>query len=180
MPQRWPKNRINNSFLLLLVWLALLYLLFLTHCKINSSNNTSSTVKNSIDIYRIARSVCVETINNYRKTEGKIPYTQWNKGEDCADQQAEYDSKPGGSPHAGWKKKICAPKGRAQNECPGWPAADVEKSLTNCLKVMWDEQYTPSGEQGHYLTMSSTKYDSVACGFYKTENGRLWMVQNFK
>jgi len=54
--------------------------------------------------------------------------------------------------------------------------------IDGCLQVMWDEgpeDGDPGTVNGHYLSMSSTSFTQVACGFYTTPGGQVWGVQNF-
>jgi hypothetical protein len=45
---------------------------------------------------------------------------------------------------------------------------------------MWDERLDPGGQQGHYKNMSNKSYTKVACGFYQTDDGKVWALQDFK
>lgn len=120
---------------------------------------------------------CVSRINQFRwECQCLPPLERWTEGEACADEQAEYDSTHG--PHAGFQADICSPRGSAQNECPGW--GSVSQVLQGCLQMMWDEgPGEPFSEHGHYINMSNTNYNRVACGFYTTSGGAVWAVQNF-
>lgn len=52
--------------------------------------------------------------------------------------------------------------------------------VDGCLADMFAEgPGEPFSKHGHYLNMTSLKYTSVACGFFVTGDGRVWMVQNF-
>jgi hypothetical protein len=62
--------------------------------------------------------------------------------------------------------------GAAQNECPGY--GSVASTLGGCIDAMWAEG--PGG--GHYDNMVSGS-DFMACGFYTTPAGKVWMVQDF-
>lgn len=120
---------------------------------------------------------CVARINQFRaECQCLPPLARWTEGESCADMQAEYDSTR--SPHAGFQDRICD-GGFAQNECPGWGSVDAV--IGGCLQAMWDEG---PGEDfsahGHYINMSSGRYDRVACGFYTAPDGSVWSVQNFR
>ncbi len=47
--------------------------------------------------------------------------------------------------------------------------------------MMWNEGPGEDFEQhGHYLTMSSDEFTMVACGFFQTDDGQVWSIQNFK
>lgn len=120
---------------------------------------------------------CVARINQFRwECQCLPPLDRWPEGESCADEHAEYDSTHGA--HAGFQANICSPRGNAQNECPGW--GSVGQVLDGCLQMMWDEgPGEPFAEHGHYINMSSTNYNRVACGFYTTAGGSVWAVQNF-
>ncbi|MCA9582996.1 MAG: hypothetical protein KC416_14450, partial [Myxococcales bacterium] len=122
---------------------------------------------------------CVARINQLRgDCQGLPPLDRWVEGEACADAHAEYDSTQEAF-HAGFADGICAPAGLAQNECPSWPSeGDV---VERCLQDMWDEG---PGEDfhkhGHYINMASRKYTKVACGLFRTPDGKVWSVQNFR
>ncbi len=118
--------------------------------------------------------LCVDTINEYRKTLNLPPYARWREQEVCSDDQALADAMSG-KPHGAFGK--CTE--RAQNECPAWPAADQRKSLVDCLAMMWAEgPGTDFSAHGHYINMSETKYTKVACGFASA--AKFWSVQNFR
>jgi len=120
---------------------------------------------------------CVRRINQLRaECQCLGPLERWRDGEDCADMQAEYDANGAGA-HGGFRAGICSPRGRAQNECPAYPAGSI---VPTCLQQMWDEgPGEPFREHGHYLNMTNPAHSRVACGFYTTEDGRVWAVQNF-
>lgn len=118
--------------------------------------------------------LCVDTINEYRKTLNLPPYARWTEQEVCSDDQALADAMSGKA-HGAFGK--CTE--RAQNECPAWPAADPRKSLVDCLAMMWAEgPGTDFSAHGHYINMSETKYTKVACGF--ASGAKFWSVQNFR
>lgn len=121
---------------------------------------------------------CVARINQFRwDCQCLPPLDRWAEGETCADVQAEYDAVNGA--HAGFRNGICAPRGRAQNECPGW--GSETSVVADCLQLMWDEG--PGDDfnaHGHYINMSSPNYTKVACGVYTTGSGDVWSVQNFE
>jgi len=121
---------------------------------------------------------CVRRINQLRwECQCLPPLQRWTEGESCADQHAEYDSTR--SPHAGFSGGICSPRGRAQNECPGWNSP--ERVIDGCLQAMWDEgPGEPYSAHGHYINMTNPSYSMVACGFYETGGGSIWAVQNFQ
>ena len=126
------------------------------------------------DPFATARQACVDKINALRATEGKPPYLRWTAAEECSDAEAKSDSI---SKKAHGAFGMC--KESAQDECPGWPN-DPNKIVTGCLQDMWNEGPGAFAEHGHYLNMSSTKYKSVACGFFVTPDKKMWAVQNFK
>lgn len=139
-----------------------------------TSGAGSSGTTGSSDPYASARQACVDKINALRATEGKAPYQRWTEAESCTDGEAESDS---GTKTAHGAFGTC--KESAQDECPGWPN-DPNKIVTGCLQDMWDEGPGDYADHGHYINMSSTKYKSVACGFFLTADKKLWAVQNFK
>lgn len=121
---------------------------------------------------------CVDRINQFRADcQCLPPLERWTEGEACADEHAEYDSTR--SAHAGFRDGICENGGRGQNECPGWRS--VEQTISGCLQSMWDEgPGEPFSEHGHYINMTNPAHSRVACGFYTTDDGRVWAVQNFR
>ncbi len=55
-----------------------------------------------------------------------------------------------------------------------------DQVISGCLQMMWDEgPGEPFSAHGHYINMSNTSYNRVACGFYTTPSGSVWAVQNF-
>jgi hypothetical protein len=128
----------------------------------------------SDDPYAQARQDCVDRINAFRATEGLPPYERWTSAEFCVDGQAQSDS-ISGEAHGAFGD--CDEN--AQNECPGW--GSVDDIIQDCLQDMWDEgPGEPFEEHGHYINMSSTQYDMVACGFFETTDGEIWAIQNFR
>ena len=121
---------------------------------------------------------CVRRINQLRAECQCLPVLErWPEGESCADQQAEYDAM-NNQAHAGFRDGICGPSGRGQNECPGYQSENQVISL--CLQQMWDEgPGEPFIEHGHYINMTNPSHNRVACGFFTTEQGQVWAIQNF-
>jgi len=120
---------------------------------------------------------CVNRVNQLRwECQCLPPLQRWTEGEACANEHAEYDSTNGA--HAAFQAKICEPGGKAQNECPGWSSA--EQVMSGCLQQMWDEGPGPFPAHGHYINMTNPAYDTVACGFYETDDSKVWSVQNFQ
>ncbi|MGB5813393.1 MAG: hypothetical protein WBG86_22855 [Polyangiales bacterium] len=122
---------------------------------------------------------CVARINQYRaECQCLPPLDRWVEGEACTDGNAEYDSVNGF--HASFDDQPCASGTRGQNECPDYGSdRDV---IEGCLQVMWDEgpeDGDPNTVNGHYISMASTVFTRVACGFYTTPTGEVWGVQNF-
>ena len=118
--------------------------------------------------------LCVDTINMHRASIGLSPYGRWSAGEMCASDQCKSDSQSGQA-HGAFGQ--CGES--AQNECPGWPGPP-ESMIQNCLQMMWNEGPGQDFQKhGHYINMSSTQYNEVACGFYQTPNGSWWAIQNF-
>jgi hypothetical protein len=105
------------------------------------------------------------------------PLRRWKGGEKCANKHARHDSKHG--IHAGFNQDVCKPEGRAQNECPAWPS--TTESIDGCLQAMWDEGPGKRfAKHGHYINMTNSAYEEVACGFAKAPRGAVWSVQNFR
>jgi hypothetical protein len=122
-----------------------------------------------------AAQLCVDTINMYRATLGLAPYARWTGGESCASDEAAMDAMSGQA-HGAFG--MCGES--AQNECPGWPGPP-DAMIEDCLALMWDEGPGENFEEhGHYINMSSTSYEEVACGFAVTDSGAVWSVQNFR
>lgn len=121
---------------------------------------------------------CVDRVNQLRwECQCLPPLERWTEGEVCADTHAEHDSTH--TAHAGFSERICTPSGSAQNECPGWPS--VEATISSCLQQMWNEGPGKDfREHGHYLNLTTSHHTRVACGFFTTSNGHVWMAQNFQ
>jgi hypothetical protein len=127
---------------------------------------------------------CVDRINQFRTQCACLPALQrWNEGEACADQMARYDSGQG-TAHAGFMADICD-GGNAQNECPGW--SSQTQVISGCLQQMWNEGPPPTQPcngscfqtYGHFINMTNKSLKKVACGFFKTDQNKIWAVQNF-
>lgn len=118
---------------------------------------------------------CVDKINAYRQTLNLPPYARLQAQETCADGEAKSDGLSN-TPHGAFPS--CGEF--AQNECPGWPSANMQSSLDGCLAQMWAEGPGPFAQHGHYINMSSTQYTKVFCGFYDLGNGKFWSAQDFK
>jgi hypothetical protein len=119
---------------------------------------------------------CVDKINQYRATLSLPPLARMSAKESCADGQAKSDAMSN-TPHGAFGQ--CSEF--AQNECPGWPSANMQQSLDGCLQMMWNEgPGADFSKHGHYINMSSTKYTKVFCGFYDLGNGKFWSVQDFQ
>jgi len=140
------------------------------------------TPESGTDIYESYRQSCVDKINAFRATEGLGPLARWTEAEMCIDAQSRLDSETGKS-HGAFGS--CGE--RAQNECPGWRSMD--NIISGCLQSMWDEGPGPAGcaddppcyqDHGHYLNMTNPAYSKVACGFYKTPDGKIWSIQNLR
>jgi hypothetical protein len=119
---------------------------------------------------------CVDKINQYRATLNLAPLARLNAKETCADGQSKTDALANKA-HSAFGQ--CSEF--AQNECPGWPTANMTQSLDGCLQMMWNEGPGQDfATHGHYINMSSTKYTKVFCGFYDLGNGKFWSVQDFQ
>jgi hypothetical protein len=140
-----------------------------------SSAGTSGTGgSGSVDPYASARQTCVDRVNTLRATKGLGPIPRLASAEDCADSQAKKDSESGvaHSAFGDCVNEVQGWTGAAQNECPGYDS--VASTLSTCIDQMWAEG--PGG--GHYDNMVSDS-DFMACGFYTTPNGKVWMIQDF-
>jgi hypothetical protein len=127
---------------------------------------------------------CVDRINQFRTQCACLPaLARRTDGEACADEMAQYDAEQNEA-HAGHSDKICEPSG-SQNSCPGYSSNNQVIGL--CLQQMWDEGPPPMDpctgecfqEYGHFINMTSTTVNQVACGFFTTSAGKVWSVQNF-
>jgi hypothetical protein len=144
------------------------------------------------DVFAAERQACVDTINMYRATLSLPPLMRASRElEACSDAGAKKDA-DNNAPHS--SAGDCRPLG-AQNTCPGYPVRNggsITASLNGCLEQMWAEGEPPNGveaciadrngcfqDHGHWINMQSASSRTVACGFYKMENNRYWMNQNF-
>jgi uncharacterized protein YkwD len=125
------------------------------------------------DTFAQARERCVQKTNSYRATKGVAAVQRKNGRESCADGQAQADALAS-QPHGRFGK--CGEN--AQNECPGWKGTP-ESTVDSCLQAMFDEGPGAGAAHGHYNNMMDPKYTSVACGFYVTSDGSIWLVQDF-
>lgn len=138
------------------------------------SSNGGTGGTGSVDPYATARQTCVDRVNQLRATKGLGPIARRASAESCADGQAKTDSETGKA-HSAFNaclSQVPGWTGAAQNECPGW--GSVADTLAGCIDAMWAEG--PGG--GHYDNMVSDS-DYIACGFYTTPQGKVWMVQDF-
>jgi hypothetical protein len=125
--------------------------------------------------YAAASSHCVDKINEYRKTLDLPPYKRWADSEGCADAEAKSDSETGKA-HGAFGK--CGES--AQNECPGWKGTP-DSIIDGCLEMMWKEGPGEDFQKhGHYLNMSNKEFTKVACGFFVTDEGKVWSVHNYR
>jgi hypothetical protein len=149
--------------------------LCLAGCGGDEGGDTNPGAKNPDNAFDSAAQLCVDTINDYRESESLPPYERWLDQETCSNGEAESDSKSG-QPHGAFGD--CGEF--AQNECPGW-GGKPEEMITECLAGMWAEGPGDFNDgHGHYINMSSKDYTTVACGFFVTDSGAVWAVQNFK
>jgi hypothetical protein len=154
------------------------------------------------------RQVCVDEINMYRATLSLPPMDRATpQHELCSDRGAKKDGDSGDAHSSAGRGNPCAAAGEpfnprfgSQNTCPGYPVGGfgsptIADALKGCLEQMWDEGEPPGGEEacieayfngdtacflahGHYINMKGSS-EGVSCGFYKMENGRYWMNQDF-
>ncbi len=124
------------------------------------------------DPYGIYRQQCVDQTNAYRTTTGLTPLTRWTLAEICADGQAVHDSQT--KAHDGFGQ--CGEL--AQNECPGW-SGSVASVVSNCLQTMFGEGPGTGPAHSHYNNIMNPTYKFVACGFYVTPAGAVWVTQDF-
>ena len=125
------------------------------------------------DPFASARQACVDRTNQFRAQVGQRPLSRNAAREPCGDQAAQSDGTTG---------RIHGAFGQcgewAQNECPSW-RGPPDAMVGPCLQMMFDEGPGPGTAHGHYTNMTNAKYGAVACGFYMTGDGKVWMVQNF-
>ena len=137
----------------------------------DSDGEDNTTDTDSLTALRIA---CIDRINGFRATLGLAPYERWQEAEACADDEARQDA-VSGTAHSAFGQ--CGEW--AQNECPGW--GSYEDVVQNCLQMMWDEgPGSDFNTHGHFINMSSTDYTRAACGFFETQQGQVWAVQDFR
>ncbi|HZF54896.1 MAG TPA: CAP domain-containing protein [Polyangiaceae bacterium] len=162
---------------LFVLFLAALVALSSAACGSDSEGDAGATGGESSGgtISTSASALCVDLINKHRASIMLPPYQRWEDAEVCSSEQAKSDAESG-IPHDAFSK--CGEF--AQNECPGWPGKP-EEIIGGCLQMMWDEGPGEDFEQhGHYLNMSSDEFTMVACGFFQTDDGQVWAIQNFK
>ncbi len=135
-----------------------------------SSGDASTSSSSGSSGGTTAASICVATINGYRKTLGVPPLTEWTTIEPCSDGEAKKDQ-ASGQAHGAFPS--CGES--AQNECPNWPGTPAD-GIKTCLDYMW---MLGPGEP-HHDNMASTQWTKAACGFSPAANGTFWSVQNFK
>jgi hypothetical protein len=136
----------------------------------SSGSTSSSGAASSSGGGGTAAEICVNTINDFRATQNLPPLARWTDVEACSDTEAESDGTTN-TPHGAFPK--CGES--SQNECPGW-AGPADQMIPKCLDAMWAQ----GPGEGHHDNMASTKWKSVACGFYTLPSGKVWSVQNFK
>jgi hypothetical protein len=147
----------------------------------------------SDDEFAAERQACVDEINMYRMSIGRMPLVRGTpEQETCSDMGAKQDADSGDA-HS--SAGTCSGLG-SQNTCPGYAlnfgGGTLEGTLKFCLMQMWEEGEPAEGVQaciadragcfldhGHWINMQSTTAGRVACGFYKMADGRYWMNQNF-
>jgi hypothetical protein len=156
----------------------------------------------SDDGFSAARTACINEINRLRKTQNLAPYTIVNTDSInmCVDAQATSDE-ASNMAHMAWiAAEGSACDGNGQDECLGY-GVDAA-AIVACLDDMWNEKNQPNctgcigctafggactgcdfsgtmgGECGHYVNMSATYFNAVACGFSTSTNGS-WATQNF-
>jgi hypothetical protein len=142
--------------------------------KDSQTQDAQAVVDSGPPIDNSAEQLCVDTINNYRKSLNLPPYQRVSSEESCAASQGLADSKVN-TPHSAFGQ--CGEW--AQNECPGWPGPS-SSMIPQCLAMMWAEgPGSDFSTHGHYINMSSTQYTKVACGFATASDGSIWAVQDF-
>lgn len=155
-----------------LITAAALFSLSSTACGSDSDDGADSS---GGAVSTSASALCVDLINKHRASIMLPPYQRWEDAEVCSSEQAEADA-ASGSPHGAFSQ--CGES--AQNECPGW-AGKPEEMIEGCLQMMWDEGPGEDfSKHGHFINMSSTEYTMAACGFFETDDGQVWSIQNFK
>ena len=163
-----------------------------------SAQDTAGAPAASTDPFASARALCLTTINSYRSTLGLPAYGEWTAGESCADSSADSDATTMEAHGAYLSGQTCG--ANAQAECPMY-GPDITDGLPECLGDMWSEKDRPqcagcdscdapfqncngctffgtdgSDGCGHYLSMKSSLFSEVACGF---SNGG-WYLQNYQ
>ncbi len=140
----------------------------------SSAGTSGAGGTGSVDPYASARQTCVDRVNTLRATKGLGPIPRLPSAEKCADGQGKKDSESG-TAHSAFNDCVNQVQGWtsvAQNECPGY--GSVASTLSTCIDQMWAEG--PGG--GHYDNMVGGSA-FMACGFYTTPGGKVWMIQDF-
>lgn len=125
------------------------------------------------DPFAAARARCLSETNRYRAQASAPAVAQAHAKQSCADNQAKSDGQQN-KPHGSFGQ--CSEI--AQNECPGF-TGNPEAAVQACLKLMFDEGPGEGPAHGHYTNMTNPSYTQVACGFFVTPEGNVWIVQNF-
>jgi hypothetical protein len=120
-----------------------------------------------------ARARCVDRTNQFRASVGAPPLGRRPDREACIDREA-HDDAAARAAHATFG--ACGEM--AQNTCPDW-YGPPEAMVDNCLQSMFDEGPGAGAAHGHYTNMVNRRYSSVACGFFVTPAGEVWLVQDF-
>ncbi|MCA9595385.1 MAG: CAP domain-containing protein [Myxococcales bacterium] len=134
---------------------------------------TATTPPAPSDPFAAARARCLDRINAYRGSAGVAPLSS-NAGKlACVDGQAQKDALAQ-TAHGAFGQ--CSEA--AQNECPGW-SGTPESVVDSCLDMMFKEGPGSGSAHGHYTNMMEPSYRTVACGFYVTSSGAVWITQDF-
>ncbi len=119
---------------------------------------------------------CVDLINAYRAKLRKSALNRSTELEEFAAKGVVYDAERNSS-HAHFRSEKKKPAD-AENEIPGWPLSrhgSVRAIIEAGTKMMWNEG--PGG--GHYENIIGN-HTTVGCGTYVTDEGDVWVIQDFK
>ena len=171
---------------------------FISDCASSQNPNARYYTKD----YRDFGQECVDRINTLRALEGLAPLQRYKERECVADDNAKYNFENG--PHASkdGKKLVngkwtgnADPSYRAQNDC-SYGKSSIDNVLDDCIEQgmyydekpcfeSYDEEDCYGGgkdgpcECGHYVNMTNISYNRVACGLYKTPDGKYYSIHNF-
>lgn len=130
--------------------------------------------------YETELQYCVDLVNDYRAILGLPAVTRDSALEAYAAEGAEYDAGTGVA-HSHFIATGGGGIAYGENEIPGWPIdwyGDVMTVIDLGTEMMWDEGPPPAGGYNHYAIMTGS-YTKLGCGIHVTDDGDVWVVQDF-